>query len=97
MRNWGHRTTYGAPFLDLDQLEPGDEVVLTSPAERFVYLVRSVDVVNPDEPVGASLDPTLVLSTPHPKYASHQELRVTATVCPTCLPESLEPVAPSPP
>lgn len=97
VRIWGHRTTYGAPFLDLDQLEPGDEVVLTSPAERFVYVVRSVDVVGPDAPVGASLDPTLVLSTPHPKYASRQELRVTAEFCSTCLPKSLEPAAAPPP
>ena len=26
----GHRTTYGAPFQDIDQLKPGDEVVLTT-------------------------------------------------------------------
>src|SRR3954447_5355399 len=26
----GHRTTYGAPFLDIDNLQPGDEVVTTT-------------------------------------------------------------------
>ena len=26
----GHRTTYGAPFHDIDELQPGDEVVATT-------------------------------------------------------------------
>ena len=35
----GHRTTYGAPFLDIDNLQPGDDVVATTYAGRFVYKV----------------------------------------------------------
>ena len=27
----GHRTTYGEPFFDLDELEPGDEIIVTTP------------------------------------------------------------------
>ncbi|HEY7875287.1 MAG TPA: class E sortase [Actinomycetota bacterium] len=33
----GHRTTYGRPFNRLDELAPGDRVVLTTPVGRYVY------------------------------------------------------------
>lgn len=35
----GHRTTYGAPFNRIDELRPGDEIVLTSVQGRFTYRV----------------------------------------------------------
>lgn len=33
----GHRTTYGKPFNRLDELMPGDRVILTTPIGRHVY------------------------------------------------------------
>lgn len=42
----GHRTTYLAPFLHIDQLKDGDEIIVTSQWGRFTYVVyeqRSVD------------------------------------------------------
>jgi LPXTG-site transpeptidase (sortase) family protein len=44
----GHRTTYGRPFYRLNELEPGDQVIFTTDAGRFVYEVRGVIVV-PEE------------------------------------------------
>lgn len=35
----GHRTTYGAPFGRVDELEPGDEIVVSSKDGRFTYEV----------------------------------------------------------
>lgn len=35
----GHRTTYGAPFHDIDQLSPGDEIFVTNILGRFTYEV----------------------------------------------------------
>ena len=35
----GHRTTYGAPFHDIDQLVPGDEIIVTNILGRFTYEV----------------------------------------------------------
>lgn len=35
----GHRTTYGAPFHDIDKLEPGDEIIVTNILGRFTYEV----------------------------------------------------------
>jgi sortase A len=33
----GHRTTYGKPFNRIDELVPGDKVILTTPLGRHVY------------------------------------------------------------
>jgi sortase A len=33
----GHRTTYGRPFNRLDELAPGDKIILTTPVARHVY------------------------------------------------------------
>ena len=44
----GHRTSYDRPFRHIDQLAPGDEVILTTAEGRFVYKVTSTEVVTPD-------------------------------------------------
>lgn len=44
----GHRTTYGKPFNRMDELEPGDKVVLTTPIGRHVYqVIARPSVVDP--------------------------------------------------
>ncbi|MDH3706804.1 MAG: sortase [Acidimicrobiia bacterium] len=35
----GHRTTYGAPFHDIDQLDPGDEITVQTFQGTFTYRV----------------------------------------------------------
>ena len=35
----GHRTTYGAPFNRIDELVPGDEIVVTGIQGEFTYRV----------------------------------------------------------
>ena len=37
----GHRTTYGAPFRHLDDLERGDRIELAMPYGRFTYRVEA--------------------------------------------------------
>ena len=34
----GHRTTFGRPFNHLDELAPGDEVILITPFKRYHYV-----------------------------------------------------------
>jgi sortase A len=41
----GHRTTYGAPFADIDKLERGDPVVFEVPYGRFEYAVTGRRIV----------------------------------------------------
>jgi len=77
----GHRTTYGAPFNRIDELEPGDEITVTTVQGRFRYLVTSQRIVDPSavevlEPVeGANL---LTLTSCHPKYSARQRIIVQA-------------------
>ena len=48
----GHRTTYGAPFRNVDELERGDRIELRMPYGRFTYRVERTRIVPPTETVG---------------------------------------------
>ncbi|HEX2064655.1 MAG TPA: class E sortase, partial [Acidimicrobiales bacterium] len=78
----GHRTTYGRPFGNVDQLKPGDTIELTTPIGGCVYQVsRAPWVVAPSEL--SVIDPTaersLTLTTCHPKGSAAQRLIIRAT------------------
>ncbi|HUE59508.1 MAG TPA: sortase, partial [Acidimicrobiales bacterium] len=46
----GHRTTYGAPFFDLDHLKQGDDIFLTDTQNRrWDYQVTRSFVVSPND------------------------------------------------
>ncbi len=79
--NAGHRTTYLHPFFDLDQVQPGDTIKLITRYGTYTYDVTA-NFVKPEATAGVVLeqtkDPTLVLTTCNPKYASSQRLIVTA-------------------
>lgn len=45
----GHRTTYGAPFLRLNRVEPGDEITLVLPYVVARYTVTRVIIVLPTD------------------------------------------------
>ncbi|MGE4428580.1 MAG: class E sortase, partial [Solirubrobacteraceae bacterium] len=44
----GHRTTYGAPFRNVDRLRGGDEIRVDMSYGRFVYRVTHLRRVSPD-------------------------------------------------
>lgn len=44
----GHRTTYSRPFYDLDLVEPGDEMIVSTDADTFTYRAVRTDIVGPD-------------------------------------------------
>jgi sortase A len=83
----GHRTTFGQPFFDVDKLEIGDEIVVTTLAGRFVYRVTGQQIVSPsDYQVIATTDPTratLTLTSCHPKYTARERIIVFADLDPT--------------
>jgi sortase A len=74
----GHRTTYGQPFYDLDNVAVGDEIVVTTVQGRFVYRATGSEVVPPGRSdVIATTDPTvarLTLTTCDPKYTATNRL-----------------------
>jgi sortase A len=45
----GHRTTYAAPFNEIDRLDRDDEIIVEAREARYTYRVTSKDVVEPDE------------------------------------------------
>jgi len=85
----GHRTTYGAPFGDLDQLARGDAISVRTLTGTWDYEVLDnyPIAVNPDqtEVLDPTTDPatgqplaTLTLTTCEPKYQATKRLVVKA-------------------
>ncbi len=78
----GHRTTYGQPFYDIDRLEPGDELIVTTLTGRYVYVVTGQQIVAPsDYQVVATVDPTvanLTLTSCHPRFTAQQRIVVAS-------------------
>src|SRR5918994_779088 len=78
----GHRTTYGAPFNRIDELEPGDEILITTLQGAFRYEVSEQLIVSPDqvEVLKDFGDNRLTLTACHPKYSARQRIVVVATL-----------------
>jgi sortase A len=76
----GHRTTYGAPFRNIDDLERGDLIRVEMAKGRFTYAVEKTRLVDPSEvsvkrKVGYE---RLILTACHPLYSAAQRIVVFA-------------------
>ncbi|MYH71669.1 MAG: sortase, partial [Acidimicrobiia bacterium] len=85
----GHRTTYGAPFGDIDELEPGNQIFVETIQGRFVYQVvaqgdghghiivapSAVEVLDQDF---REYPNRLTLTACHPKGSARQRIIVVA-------------------
>lgn len=76
----GHRTTYLAPFRNINRLDKGDTLVLTMRYARFIYTVQYHQVVPPNawwitRNLGYE---RLVLSACNPLYSASQRIAVFA-------------------
>jgi sortase A len=77
----GHRTTYGAPFWSLDELQQGDTIhVVDRDGEEWVYEFTEQRVVSPadtwvvgEDPLETG-EPTITLTTCHPRFSAAQRL-----------------------
>jgi sortase A len=72
----GHRTTYGAPFRNLDKLKHNDRIIVELPYGTFVYRVDRTQVVDDSalwvtKRVGHD---QLVLTACHPLYSAAQRI-----------------------
>jgi sortase A len=80
----GHRTTYGKPFANIDQLVPGDQIILTTPIGSCSYQVsRPVFVVSPTDGWVVANTPgeyTLTLTSCHPKGSAANRIVAKATM-----------------
>jgi sortase A len=87
----GHRTTYGAPFSRIDEIQKGDIVTIDTSAGSFAYEVNSAPriVSASDVAVVKTKDETvasLTLVSCHPKWTSKQRIIVTAVLQPKIVP-----------
>src|SRR5262249_58728264 len=86
----GHRTTYGAPFGDLDQLASRDRISIRTVTGTWQYeLTQDPFAVSPSQI--EVLDPvpgqaTLTLTTCNPKYSASERLIVKARLIGQALP-----------
>jgi sortase A len=76
----GHRTTYGAPFNQIDKIEKGDSITVEMPYGTFSYTVTDTKIVDPSQTeivdnVGRE---RLVLTSCHPLYSAAQRYAVFA-------------------
>ncbi|MFZ4504758.1 MAG: class E sortase [Microbacteriaceae bacterium] len=79
----GHRTTFGAPLGNIDQLRVGDRLYVESEAGWYVYRFRNLEYVWPKDvavlkPVpwskAAATDRLLTLTSCHPKLSSAERV-----------------------
>lgn len=76
----GHRTTYGAPFREVDKLKAGDMIELDMPYGTVRYAVIDTQIVEPSATYVTrrrSFD-QLVLTACHPLYSAAQRIVVFA-------------------
>jgi sortase A len=76
----GHRTTYGAPFREIDELRRDDEIVVEMPYGTFTYRVIGHEIVRPEETrvLGDFGRERLVLTACHPLYSAAERYVVSA-------------------
>jgi sortase A len=76
----GHRTTYGAPFGDIDRLQRGDAIRLDLPYGRFDYVVTGHKIVKAND-LSVLRSPgheVLALQACHPRFFASERYIVYA-------------------
>ena len=77
----GHRTTYGATFNRLDELENGDLIYLeTINDELLTYIVTGMEILRATDVwiLEGTYKKELLLTTCHPKYSAARRLVIIA-------------------
>ena len=77
----GHRTTYGAPFGSIDELEPGSSIRVTTVEGAFDYEVAGQGIVRPEDThvIGDYGDNRLTLTSCHPRGSARERIIVVAS------------------
>jgi len=74
----GHRVTHTHPFLNLDLLNPGDQIVFHMTGHDCVYAVTGTQIVRPTDVYVIDPTPTatVTLIACHPKHSAAQRIVV---------------------
>ena len=73
----GHRTTYKAPFFDVDKLNKGDQIFVDTKWGKFTYEIYKQTIVAPTDPaivIQKDNVRELVLTTCNPKFSAETRL-----------------------
>jgi len=75
-----HNDVFGEIFRDLDRLKPGDEIILSTSQQAYVYVVRQQQVVEPTqvEVMAPSQTPLVTLISCYPYMVDNQRIVVSA-------------------
>lgn len=78
----GHRVTHTHPFLNLDLLSPGDQIVFHMPGRDCVYKVTGTQIVVPSAlyVTDPTSTPTVTLIACNPKHSAAQRIVVKGTL-----------------
>jgi LPXTG-site transpeptidase (sortase) family protein len=76
----GHRTTYGAPFFNIDAVQPGDTIEITTLIGTHTYeVVQQLIVAPTDVWVTNQVDGAwLTLTACHPRYSARERIIIFA-------------------
>jgi sortase A len=74
----GHRVTHTHPFLNLDLVHPGDQIIFHIPGRECVYSVTGTQIVYPTDVwvTDPTPTPTVTLIACHPKHSAAQRIVV---------------------
>ncbi len=75
-----HNDVYGELFRDLDQLQPGDNIIVYTQQRQFVYVVERTAIVEPTavEVMASTGSPTVTLISCYPYLVDSQRIVVFA-------------------
>ena len=74
----GHRTTYGAPFGNLDRVQVGETIIFQTNTNQYKYQIIDIKIVSPEDNYVLENygDDRITLTTCHPKFSAKQRLVV---------------------
>ena len=90
----GHRSTSGAAFAHLDQLQPGDRIAVATGQGQFTYVVDLVRTSDAPATKVRVVPSRLTLVTSDPAYTPDRTLMVSARLVGKALPASTGTTAP---
>jgi sortase A len=75
-----HNDVFGELFRDLDQLKPGDTIILFSPSTQYVYIVTGTQIVTPTlvDVMNSGVGSTVTLISCYPYMVDNKRIVVSA-------------------
>jgi len=78
----GHRTTYGAPFKHIEEIQTGDEIILITADNQYIYEANEQRIVIPTDltVLEQGDEAKITLTACHPWYSAAQRIVVIGSL-----------------